>query len=294
MRAIFNIFVILFLGVFNFLFGQSDSLSLNEIDEVYPTKCFEKTKVSFAKKGAVFVFWGWNRSWFSKSDIHFKGEGYDFYLHDVVAHDRPTPISIEYLNPEYLSGPQFNFRAAYFIKDNLALVLAQDHMKYVMDQYQKVGFSGHISDIKYASKIKDGILDLSDAELLTFEHTDGLNYINLGIEKYNPVFWRKNFKIGWGYGVGLGALFPKSNVRLFGNERSDRYHLAGFGLDARTNINLLFWDHIITRAELKLGYINMPDIKTTLNNSPDKASQDFTFCQFNFGIGYLFNTKKKN
>jgi hypothetical protein len=38
----------------------------------------------------------------------------------------------------------------------------------------------------------------------------------------------------------------------------------------------------------------MPDIKTTLNNKPDKASQDFVYGELDFGIGYTFNTKKYN
>ena len=85
---------------------------------------------------------------------------------------------------------------------------------------------------------------------------------------------------------------PKSNVKLFGNERSDRFHFAGFGADVRANINAVFWNHWMARVEAKFGYINMPDIKTTLNNKPDKAQQDFVFGQINFGIGYLFQTKK--
>jgi len=43
-------------------------------------------------KGSVMAFWGWNRSVYTKSDIHFKGNGYDFQLDDVVAHDRQTPF----------------------------------------------------------------------------------------------------------------------------------------------------------------------------------------------------------
>jgi hypothetical protein len=46
------------------------------------------------------------------------------------------------------------------------------------------------------------------------------------------------------------------------------------------------------RLEGKAGYINMWDIKTTLNNKPDKARQDFVFGQVLGGIGYTFNTKK--
>ncbi len=31
-------------------------------------------------KGKIYAFWGWNRGWYSKSDIHFTGENYDFKL----------------------------------------------------------------------------------------------------------------------------------------------------------------------------------------------------------------------
>jgi hypothetical protein len=52
----------------------------------------------------MFVFWGWNRAMFSKSDIHFKGNGYDFVLHNVVAHDRPSDLSWDYINPGEVSN----------------------------------------------------------------------------------------------------------------------------------------------------------------------------------------------
>ena len=290
MKKFFELIFVFFVGL-NFVFGQKDSI-VRDIEEVYSTKCFERTsKKSTFKKGTMFVFWGWNRAGFSNSDIRFKGNGYDFMLQNVKAQDRPSPLSWDYVNPGQLSTPQFNFRLAYFLKDNVALVVGTDHMKYVMDQNQTAKFSGNISDPTYAAMVQNGQVDLTNAEFLTFEHTDGLNYVNAGVEKYKNLLTKKNFDIFWAYGAGAGVLFPKSNVKLFGNERSDRFHVAGFGLDARANINLVFWNHWMARVEGKFGYINMPDIKTTLNNKPDKASQDFVFYQVNFGIGYVFNRK---
>lgn len=282
---ILTVFFILFIS-FNTVSGQKSNAS-SPIDsgslELLP---INKSSLG---KGTMFFFWGWNRAAFSQSDIRFKGNGYHFTLNNVVAHDRPSDLSWDYVNPLEGSKPQFNFRYAYFIKDNLALVVGTDHMKYVMDQNQTAKFNGHISDPTYAAMVQNGQIDLTDAEFLTFEHTDGLNYINAGVEKYKNILSKKNFDIFWAYGAGAGVLMPKSNIKLFGNERSDRFHVAGFGLDARTNINFVFWNHWMARVEGKFGYINMPDIKTTLNNKPDKASQDFVFYQINFGIGYVFN-----
>ncbi len=281
MKNFLKIFLIFFVG--NFVFAQNSNDGSTETS----------TKKSFGEKGTMFVFWGWNRGVFSKSDIHFKGNGYDFVLHNVVAHDRPSDLSWDYVNPGEVSKPQFNFRLGYFIKNDLAIVIAQDHMKYVMDQNQTVDFTGHISDPTYAAMVQNGQVNLTDEKFLTFEHTDGLNYINLGLEKYKNLYRKENLEILWSYGGGLGLMFPKSNVKIFGNERSDRFHVAGFGADVRTNINFVLWKRLMARVEGKFGYINMPDVKTTLNNKPDKASHDFVFGQINFGIGYVFNIKKK-
>ncbi len=247
------------------------------------------------KKGSFLVFWGWNNAKYSKSDIHFKGDGYDFQLDNVVANDRQTKFDWgTYFNPGNITIPQVNYRITYFPKDNFGITLGMDHMKYVMDQNQTVNLKGYINDPKYAGMVNNGEVDLNSGEFLTFEHTDGLNYINIGAQKYHNVLNKKHIAIFASYGGGLGALLPKSNVMLMGNERSDRFHLAGFGLDARAALSVVIIKHIVLQAEGKLGYINMPDIKTTLNNKQDKASQDFVYAQFNFGIGYTFNTTKRS
>lgn len=287
MKKFFKIFVFLFVGL-NFATAQEVDSTQQISDD------FDFGIKPLSKKGQMFVFWGWNRAGFTNSDIRFKGAGYNFTLENVVAHDRPSPLSLDYINPGTISIPQFNFRVGYFIKDNLALVVGTDHMKYVMDQDQTVGFKGEISDPIYANMVQNGEVNLANGEFLTFEHTDGLNYVNAGLEKYKSLLSKEKIDIIWSYGGGAGILFPKSNVKLFGNERSDRFHVAGFGLDARANINVIFWKHWMARVEGKLGYINMFDIKTTLNNKPDKAMQDFLFGQVNFGIGYTFNTRKFN
>lgn len=246
------------------------------------------------RKGSVMVFWGWNISAYSKSDIHFKGNGYDFQLENVKASDRPTPFSFrKYFKLANLTIPQVNYRITYFPADNLGITIGMDHMKYVMDQNQTVKFSGYINNPEYAAYVQNGEVDLSDGNFLKFEHTDGLNYINIGAQKYKHILNKEKIDIFWSYGGGFGALVPKSNVTLMGNERSDRFHLAGFGLDARTALSIVAFKHIVIQVEGKYGYINMPDIKTTLNNKPDKATQDFVYGQFDFGIGYTFNTRKQ-
>lgn len=180
---------------------------------VFSTSVFSQENIKptpLNKKGQIFLFWGWNRAVYSNSDIRFKGEGYDFQLKDVIATDRQTAFSFKnYFRLDRITIPQTNARIGYFIKDNLAIVFGLDHMKYVMKQNQTVDYSGNILNSIYSGMIKNEKVDLSNGEFLTFEHTDGLNYINIGVEEYNNLLKSKSFDIAFSYGAGLGVLFPK-------------------------------------------------------------------------------------
>lgn len=65
-------------------------------------------KYTESNKGKFFVYWGGNRSWYSSSDIHFRGEDYDFTLHNVNAHDKPKGWHIDYINPARITIPQID------------------------------------------------------------------------------------------------------------------------------------------------------------------------------------------
>ena len=78
----------------------------------------EDILVPKTNKGKIFVYWGWNRGYYSNSDIHFTGDNYDFILKDVVAKDRQTKFNVDpYFNPSRITIPQTNFKAGYFISE---------------------------------------------------------------------------------------------------------------------------------------------------------------------------------
>ena len=131
------------------------------------------------------------------------------------------------------------------------------------------------------------------ADFLRLEHTDGLNYINLQLYRFDDISsWfglsSDRFQINMTEGFGAGVLYPKTDTSLLGMERHDDYHLSGFGLSAGVGLNITFFKHFFIQADLKGGYINMPSIKTSLNVL-DSASQSFYFLQNNILIGGKFS-----
>jgi len=237
------------------------------------------------KKGNVFFFWGWNRAFYSSSNIHFKGDDYDFTLHGVTSHDHPIPFSYEdYINPGNITIPQNNYKIGYFFKDNWAISLGTDHMKYIIDQNQEVKTDGYINHPGYENVIHDGKA-VTTEDFITFEHTDGLNYINAELEYYHNFIKYGVLKLNGLVGAGAGIMYPKTNAKLLDFERNDVFHFSGWGIDIKVGAELLFWNLFFLRTELKEGYINMPNIATTSSNN-DSASQELLFLQWNYTFGF--------
>lgn len=255
-------------------------------------------KYTAHNKGKMYIYWGGNRESFSKSDIHFKGPDYDFTLYDVQAHDKPKGWQVDYVNPGRMTIPQTNFRIGYFINDHYNISIGLDHMKYVMNQAQIVQIGGVVGNSypQFAGTYLpsgNNTIDLTSGDFLTFEHTDGLNYINTEIGRVDDIsklFQIKNtdvFQVNILEGAGTGVLLPKTNAKLLGKDRHDDFHLSGFGISAKAGINLTFFKHYFVQAEMKGGYINMNDIRTT-SDAADKASQHFLFLQRIITFGGIF------
>ena len=250
-------------------------------------------KYTAHNKGKFYVYWGGNRETFSKSDIRFKGADYDFTLNDVVAHDKPKGWHVDYVNPARMTIPQTNLRIGYFINDHYNISIGLDHMKYVMNNDRRVQYSGSYPNAgSYGENPVGNELTLTE-DFLLFEHTDGLNYVNTEIARVDDISGLLGlpntdmFQINTVGGLGVGLLYPKTNTTLLGKDRYDEFHIAGYGASAKVGLNFTFLKHFFIQTELKGGYINMNDIKTT-ESSADSASQEFWFLQRIITVGGIF------
>ncbi len=292
-----KIFILTFLtsvlGI-QFLPAQENSKLETKSNE----KVVNPTKYTAHNKGKMYIFWGGNRESYSSSDIHFKGADYDFTLYDVQAHDKAKGWHLDYANPARMTIPQTNLRIGYFINDHYNISIGFDHMKYVMTQDQIVRIGGVVGD-SYPNHAGvylpsgNNTIDLSDGSFLKFEHTDGLNYVNTEfcrVDDISKLFKIRNtdkFQINITEGIGGGFLYPKTNSTLLSKERHDDFHVAGFGVSAKAGLNFTFFKYFFVQTELKGGYINMGDIRTT-KSPTDKASQEFFFLQKIIAFGGIF------
>ena len=277
-----KIILVALLFVQNFLFSQ-DTLT---------------TKYTAHNKGKFFVYWGGNRETYSKSDINFSGNGYNFTVENATANDKPKGWHIDYFNPARMTIPQTNFRMGYFVSDKYAVSVGVDHMKYVMNQNQTAALQGFINlEANDPAAIHNGIYNgnakVLTEDFLTFEHTDGLNYVNAEVARYDDISkWvglpnTDKFQINTVGGVGIGILYPKTNAKVLSKTRYDDFHISGYGVSAKLGLNFTFFKHFFIQTELKGGYIDMNDVKTTFDDA-DKAKHHFLFLQRIITIGGIF------
>ena len=244
------------------------------------------------RKGKFYLYWGWNRGWFSKSDINFKGTNYDFTLKKVVSKDRQSKFNLNtYFNPLNATIPQYNFRVGYFINNNYNISFGNDHMKYVVQGDQIVKISGSINSTE---TVYDGTYTNDDIaikkDFLEFEHTDGLNYENIEFRRIDEIIVLNKIIINLTEGLGMGILLPRTDATLLNNKKHNKFHLSGYGVSSVVGINIAFYKFFFAQTEFKAGFINMPDIRITSSKS-DKASQSFFFTQLNIVFGATLNLK---
>lgn len=249
------------------------------------------------QKGQFFMHWGYNRSAYTTSNIHFKSSDYEFVIKDALAHDRQSTFDPKlYFSPKTLTIPQYVYRIGYFINDKWSISLGMDHMKYVFDNEQTAvvdGFINQDNGAGYSGQYDNELVQI-DRGWLEFEHSDGLNYLSAEANYNVSLAQFANQKMRWtiGGGGGTGIYIPKTKVKLFGVDVDNNFHMAGFGFSAQARTRLYFFDHLYVELAAKSGWAFLPDV--LINGTADaRINHNFGWVQYNGSLGYQFGVKKK-
>lgn len=187
-------------------------------------------------KGTFYFSWGYNRDWYSKSDIHIKNttgeynpvtgnyDSYDFTMYDATARDRSGFKNMFHTD---LTIPQYNYRLGYFFNDkkDMGIEINFDHTKYIVRDWQTLHVKGTI-----LGQAVDKDTLISPDNFIHFEHSDGANFLMLNAMKRQRLLVSNNKK-HWLSAVvkaGAGIVIPRTQVTLFGQDLNNRFHIAGW------------------------------------------------------------------
>jgi hypothetical protein len=258
---------------------------------------FSQQLTTVPRKGKMYFQWGYSRDKYSKSDIHFRGPGYDFTASQVISHDEPEKFSFDsYLNPVKWTIPQFDMRIGYFLSDKYSLSVGWDHIKYVVWDNQNVKFNGYISKEMYPSygaTFNDTTVNFGSYS--HYELTDGANFVRVNLDRYFTVWQSSNgkFYLDLIAGAGTGILVPNPTVRILTKRLPNKFMWGGFGVAANAAIRFNFLRHFYLQAEVKGGYLDFLRVRTNINDKADKAKQTFWYGQSSVQAGGYFRIGKK-
>lgn len=260
------------------------------------------SNISAKNNGQVYLMWGYNRDWFSKSDIHLagtypdspiipaeaRGKSYDFTLLGADAHDRAQFNHIADWN---VTIPQFYYKIGYIFPGNNdvlnGLEISFDHVKYVMSSDQTLRVQGQLYDSTAgAVTMVDREMIVND-KMVHFEHTNGANYLMLSFVRGMPLARNRTetHMLQCLVKPGIGIVVPRSDVTIFGIRKDNEYHVAGYVAGLEVTFRYMYAEHIILETAGKGCYANYTDVLTTEGSS---ANHYFTSFEWLFSIGYQF------
>lgn len=245
-------------------------------------------------KGQFFLFWGYNRSTYANSDIHLKGDNYDFIMHNVPARDLPENFTFDgYMSPSKITIPQFNARAGFFISDKYAITAGWDHTKYQTLNNAPVQITGTISaeaSQKYEGDYNGETVLANHSDFIKIEHSDGLNLLQANIERHDVLITNKEESMGISTLIGIGIITPMpwTNARIFGVGNDDRPHFTGIGTSVSGGLKFHFLSRIFILAQGQAGFLHLPGIVLTPIGGSERASQNIKYLQGMLVFGYTF------
>ena len=259
----------------------------------------QKTSKDSQAKRAMFVYWGYNRSFYTDSKISFFGPGYDFSLVGVQATDRPSPDFITYVDPSTLTVPQFNARIGFNFKKKWALSFGYDHMKYVIVHGPTYLLSGRINPLIDPISNWSGDYNAepvtTDESTLHYENTNGMNYIRAEISHIDKLVRASNaFAIYSVSGLGAGLVLNYNDFTFAGEKSMTTLSMSGVGASAHIGIRFEFFRHFFLQANNSVGFLYQHRVKTRGNDPYAYARQSLGYFQSDIVLGGIFYLRPKD
>jgi len=238
--------------------------------------------------GTFYVTWGYQKDFYTRSDVHFKNDGndnYDFVMHNAKAHDRRD---MDHFFQKPLTVPQYVFYGGYFFnnKGDWGIEGGWDHLKYIVTDNQVMHMTGQIRGVQYNQDT------LATYNFFHYEHTNGNNYLSASLLKRFTFFNSpaSHHKLSLIAKVGGGLLVPKTQSVILGNERDGPFRVAGYVFTIGGAVRYDIYRYFFLEASTKGGYARYTHDKLYGDGI---AKQHFFSLQFIMSAGVNIPLSKK-
>lgn len=234
------------------------------------------------QKGKVYLSWGYNKEWYTRSNIHIKQEslGNDYTFESVSAKDHPGWMGDEHnLFQQPISIPQYNYRLGYWFKDNWAAEINFDHTKYIVNQGQMLHIKGTINNLPVDEQRVNN-------NIIKWQLNNGANFFlfNLVHRVQIPKMQFRNFNVSLLLKGGVGFMVPHVENTIMGQSNKPAFQFGGFDIGAEAALRFTFFKYAYLEYCNKALYANYFGLKVY----EGKARQAFGCYEMIANIGAEF------
>ncbi|HVM87240.1 MAG TPA: hypothetical protein VMT76_03565 [Puia sp.] len=207
------------------------------------------------KKHELYGSWGYNKEWYTHSNLHINQPslGNDYTFVSAKAHDHPGWDG--QLFTKALSIPQYNYRLGYFFneKKGLAFEINFDHTKYILAE-QDVHIKGTMN-----GQPVDKTIHWPDDSSAHYYLNNGANFLLFNIAKRWHLLATRDekVKIDGLAKFGIGPVIPHVQNKFIGQpENKQHFQIGGLNVGIEGTIRATFFNYVFLEYCNKLDYAN--------------------------------------
>ncbi|MEN9523058.1 MAG: hypothetical protein RL065_1435, partial [Bacteroidota bacterium] len=230
-----------------------------------------------------YFHWGYNRSFYSNSNVRLKGDDFDLTFYQLKAKDKPYKFNmVNYIDPTSMWVPQYNYRLGFYLNEHVSVSVGLDHMKYVVDQNQSAVVTGDASANFPNSKGFPLHYDGTSMPLKGFmylDHTNGLNLISADIDYRTKIYQHKKIELALKSGVGVAMMVTKSELHLMDYGIDNEFNKCGFAFSSYQGVELTIGKYFFIRPQVRMGWIDLTGFLLNGRYDSGRGYQNFAFVE---------------
>lgn len=251
---------------------------------ILSTSSFGQKTDYVGQKGQVYLSWGYNKEWYTQSNIHVRQEslGNDYVFRNVIGKDKPG-WNEKSIFKQPISIPQYNYRLGYWFKDDWAIEINFDHTKYQVEQQQLLHLEGKMNFLPVDSY-------MINRGNLKWQLNNGANFFlfNL-VHRYQiPRLRYKNFNTSLLLKGGIGFMTPHVENTILGQSNNKGFQFGGWDIGVEAALRFTFFRYAYLEFCNKAVYARYSNLKIY----EGKARQAFGCYEMIANIGANFPIKR--
>lgn len=244
-----------------------------------------QTKHSNNRKGEFYFSWGYNKEWYTQSNLHVEQPelGNKYTFRGIRAHDNPGWD--KGIFDRAMTIPQYNYRIGYFFKDDLAIEINFDHTKYIIDHQQahRKGTMDH--------KPIDETIEWNEENGYYYFLNNGANFLLFNLVKRWDLYQSPNEKVKIDLlgKAGIGPVIPHVENSFDGNKNNPDFQIGGWNIGVENALRATFFRYVYLEFAHKVDYARYAH----LHIYKGRARQAFGTYELVLNLGITIPGKKK-